>query len=160
MKARCWEISKELDEALLVFSRKHDLLVPGEKPHRERYEEWTRGEEFIDSLPSSCVFYADGLKKVYDDGVEFISSSAGEAPGVHSANYIANRMIERVAPEIVRCLDELRFSINPLQVVMERVRVFPDDLLRPDVQVLFSGLSLAEKLAFSEWSFERFGSGV
>lgn len=151
------EIAAELDAALFSFCRQYDLLIPGKVPRWERYEDWVRGERFIDSLPSECIIHADGLKKVYREGVEFTRSRRDEAPGFHAANFIENRMVERFAPEIARSLDRLAFAVNPLQRVFERVRVFPDDLLRPDVQALLGGLTSEEKLAFSEWCFGRFG---
>lgn len=124
-----------------------------------RYEDWVKGESVIDSLPQDLVIHDTFFKKVYGEGIEFKSSGGGESPVVHLKQYIKNRAIEDVAPEIARELALLAAAVRgrgeSAASVLARVRVFPNDLLSLADEVL--SLSAADRVELSLRTFERFG---
>lgn len=122
----------------------------------ERCEEGIKGDVFLDSLPRDLILHDTVFKKVYRGETEFLTGK-GCNP-VFVKNYLNNRAVEAVAPEIASELRLLREDLGggPLRRVMDRVRVFPDDLLRPDVQALVSGLLPLEKEWLSAWFVEVF----
>jgi len=99
-------IEKKLDNALKSFSRKFDLSIPFKKPTWSRYEDFIKGEEYIDKIPRECIIHDTFFKKVYGKGIEF-KKVAQEEPTVHLKNYIKNRAIEDIAPEIANSLNQL-----------------------------------------------------
>lgn len=150
------EICSLLDGTLQKVGVDYGLEI-GE-PIWERKEESIKGDFGLDGLPRDMVLHDTVFKKVYDDDLEFIEGKGVSAGYVK--NYLNNRALEDFAPEIVAALDGLHSEIsglNRLERVMERVVVFPEDLLRPDVQVLVAGLNGFERAFFSDWLFERFG---
>jgi len=69
------------------------------KTHRKEIE--IKGDEFIDSIPKDMNIHAETFKKVYDKGVEFLDE-------VNVTNYINNRALEDLSPELVKELINLR----------------------------------------------------
>ena len=106
------EIKKGMDEALLSFARRFKLMIPYQKPAWSRYEEWLKGDYYIDNLPKDLIIHDTIFKKVYAKGIEFKSSEIEKSPGVHVKNYIKNRAIENVSPEISRELISLRETLE------------------------------------------------
>lgn len=102
------EIQDRLDSALIEFLKLFKAAVPFEVPRWSRYEDFLKGEDYIDKLPRDCIIHDTYFKKVYDEGVEFKSSGEGEDPTVGVKNYIKNRAVEDVSPEIARELAETR----------------------------------------------------
>lgn len=94
------DIRERIDKALIVFSRQYDIILPLRKPVWSRYEDFLKGEEYIDKIPAETVIHDTYFKKVYGEGIEFIKTDKGEAPTVHLKNYIKNRAIEDLAPDI------------------------------------------------------------
>lgn len=65
-----------------------------------RQENEIHGEEFIDGLPKDLIIHDTYFKKVYPKGVEFHDTS-------YVKNYISNRALEKVSPDIVQALNNL-----------------------------------------------------
>ena len=86
-------ITKQIDEALNSFIDKFRIRVPGEEIRWCRYEDWIKGEEFIDKIPENLIIHDTFFKKVYGQGIEF-KKVGDEDPGVHMKNYIKNRALE------------------------------------------------------------------
>jgi hypothetical protein len=66
-----------------------------------RSEDKVMNEEMIDKIPLKMAFHTDIVKKVYNEhNVEF------KGPGA-AANYMSNRILEKVCPDISEALREL-----------------------------------------------------
>ncbi len=99
-------IEKRVDNALKEFSRKFSLSLPFVKPIWSRYEDFLKGEEYIDKIPRECIIHDTFFKKVYGKGIEF-KKAGPEEPVTHLKNYIKNRAIEDIAPEIANAITEV-----------------------------------------------------
>ena len=97
-------IELQIDNALYSFTKDFDLTLPKEKPIWSRYEDFLRGEDYIEKLPENLIIHADIFKKVYGKGIEFIHSEKTPNPTVSTENYIKNRALESFAPEIAEAI--------------------------------------------------------
>lgn len=109
-------ILRELDIALYCFSDQFGIRLKGEVPKWCRYEDWFKGEEYVDSLPKEVIVHDDTFKKVYGEGLEFKSGFHGADPGIMLRNYVKNRALEDVSPLIAR---ELALTRSMLCSVMD-----------------------------------------
>ena len=96
------EIEKKLDKALYEFARKYKITLHLKKPIWDRYEDFIKGEDYIDRIPKEVIVHDTYFKKVYGKGIEFKNTGEGEAPTVHLKNYIKNRSIEDISPLIAK----------------------------------------------------------
>jgi hypothetical protein len=88
-----------------------------------------KGEEVIDSIPRETIIHDTVFKKVYPEGVEFIGGK-GIEPGSRMKNYLKNRAVEDIAPELAYAVTSLVDSIVPMMdenkavlgALMEQVR--------------------------------------
>lgn len=136
------EITRLLDGALNHFISKFGLLSDA-LPVWSRHENWFRGEEFIDSIPSEVVVHARGFKKVYGSGVEFVGG-VEISPDIGIKRYIENRLREDFRIDyssVVEWADKNIFSLF--------------DVVR--YEVFINNFSVGNKSLFSDWLFERFG---
>jgi len=112
-----------------------------------RHEDSVKGEEFLDGLDPGLVLHDTYCKKVYEKEVEFSSP-------FYMKNFIANRSIERVAPEVARELQELRFlvecGIDRVALLKARIGCLGDVFRFGDE---IRGLSLEEREVLSDWLF-------
>lgn len=109
------EIKEKIDNALNDFIDRFNLrLEPERKPIWTRYEEWIKGEEFIDSIPRETIIHDTTFKKVYPEGIEFKSSKKGEEPLIHLKSYINNRSIEEREPIIAKEINNAYSAIIPI----------------------------------------------
>ena len=99
-------IKKKLDNALKEFSRQFALSLPFKKVIWVRHENWIKGDEFIDNIPRETIIHDTIGKKVYAEGWEFMGGKDKE-PTATIKNYIKNRAIEDIAPEIAASLNQL-----------------------------------------------------
>ena len=100
-------IAKEkMDYALDCFAKKFRIVLPYEKKIWGRAENWIKGEEFIDSIPIECIIHDTHFKKVYTEGLEFMSGK-GQDPTATIKTYIKNRCIEDISPEILKRLENI-----------------------------------------------------
>ena len=67
------DIRKSIDVALDNFMKRFKVRIRFEKPFWMRYEDWIKGEEFVDSLPADLIIHDTVFKKVYSEGVEFVN---------------------------------------------------------------------------------------
>jgi len=92
---------KEIQEALQSEFKKLKLSLDYSKAVWIRHEDGIKGEEFLDGLSSSLIIHDTYFKKVYANEVEM------KAPA-YVKTFIANRAIEKIAPEIAKELVELK----------------------------------------------------
>lgn len=102
------EIQAKIDSALNSFIEQFNLKLPFEKPSWDRYEDWIKGDDFIDKIPREVIIHDTYFKKVYGEGIEFKQTENKEKPSVHLKNYIKNRAIEDIAPEVCQELSANR----------------------------------------------------
>jgi hypothetical protein len=103
-------IMDRLDLALRDFATKSSLLQPGEQPVWGRYEDWIKGDDYIDKIPRECIIHDTVFKKVYEEGVEF-KGGKGDNPVVHMKNYIKNRSLEDFSPLLIKELEEIKLRL-------------------------------------------------
>ena len=75
-----------------------------------RHEDGVKNEEFIKHIPEGLILHDSFFKKVYGDELEFKSP-------IYLKNYISNRAIESVVPEIVKELQGIRDRLPELPKV-------------------------------------------
>ena len=92
------EIQKNIDNSINKFIEQFDIRIPGAEAKWSRYEDFVKGEEYIDKIPSEVIIHDTYFKKVYGKGIEFIKK--GVKPTVSLKTYIKNRAIEDISPEI------------------------------------------------------------
>ena len=99
----------EIESKLINAAEEFTKLVGGEavinKREWKRHEDEVKRESFIDSLPPDLVIHDTYFKKVYQKGVEFKSP-------VFVKNYIANRAIEDLSPEIAKEINIFNMKID------------------------------------------------
>ena len=110
------DIEKYINKALNQFIKEFKLSIPFTKPEWSRYEDFIKGEEYIDKIPREVIIHDTYFKKVYGEGIEFKNSGRGEEPTVHLKNYIKNRAIENIAPAIA---DELKNTQYMVKGILE-----------------------------------------
>lgn len=142
------EIKNKLDAALKIFSYRFKINLPSERPQWQRFEDWIKGEEFIDSIPKEVIIHDTVFKKVYGEGIEF----KGKTPVVNIKTYIKNRAIEEIAPKIALELKKIQEGNNPLKTLIPQIAK-PQDLLRPDLRNLYNKLNPLEKNYIDELTF-------
>lgn len=98
------EIKDKIDSAILEFINKFNLKLPFEHIVWDRGEDWIKGDDFIDKIPKETIIHDTYFKKVYPEGIEFI----GKNPTASIKNYIKNRAIEDISPEIAKELKYVR----------------------------------------------------
>ena len=101
-----------MDNALRIFCKEFNIEVFSLYPVWDRYENFIKGEEYIDSIPTNCIIHDTYFKKVYGDGIELKQTEAKEDPGVHIKHYIKNRIIEDITPEIAQELNKINNSLE------------------------------------------------
>jgi len=82
-----------------------------------RFEDWLKGDKFVDSLPKDCVLHDTYFKKVYAEGVEFKSTKDEKVPGVFLKNFIKNRCLEDKYEDIMSEIKGQRTIIRELMGV-------------------------------------------
>ena len=124
------EIQWIIDETLNNFIKEFKLKIPYRKPEWSRYEDFIKGEEYIDKIPREVIVHDTYFKKVYGEGIEFKNTKVGEAPIAHMKNFIKNRAIEDISPEISKELVEVRELVKgTLEINVSTAKMF-NDLIR------------------------------
>ena len=107
-------------------------------------EDKIKGEDKIDILPIKQKFHNEIVKKVYNEqNIEFSSPA-------FALNYISNRAIENISPEISNAL----YTVNPLRTLKMKVKKINDIFVYKDFVKI---LTKEEKAEFEEWIFETMG---
>jgi hypothetical protein len=109
------------------------------------------GEDAVNRIDSKLHFYNPIVKKVYNE------SNAEWSDPVFVVNYLRNRSIENIAPDIVLGLQAVLINQNPLAYLKSVVKIIDDVLVNKD---LVGVLSLEEKRDFELWLFDKFGVSV
>lgn len=101
ISGRAREIQDDLDLALKRVSVALKADFEESSIVWERFEDWIKGEEYIDRLPRDLILHDTVFKKVYGEGVEFIKESGNpdDYPGLKVKNYIKNRAREDLIPK-------------------------------------------------------------
>lgn len=118
------QIEARIDKALRDFSERFKLTKASKVPVWSRYEDFIKGEDFIDQIPEEVIIHDTFFKKVYGKGIEFKNTGKGEDPGVHLKNYIKNRAVEDISPIIANAL----LTANPLRA-LRQIILKPLDIL-------------------------------
>lgn len=112
------EILKTIDKALAEFIN-NTGITPNGLPVWDRYEDFIKGEDYIDKIPRDCIIHDTTFKKAYQEGIEFIQTPAKEAPQLHIKQYIKNRALEDFSPKIAAAIEEQGQGINKLEGTIE-----------------------------------------
>lgn len=111
------DIRQKIDAALLDFSTRFKINLPIAKPSWSRFEDFVKGEEYLDNIPEDTIIHDTHFKKVYGKGIEFIGKK-GEHPTSKLKNYIRHRAVEKIAPQIADEIKDLKDTIysdlNPI----------------------------------------------
>lgn len=107
LKAKREEIRAKLDRALTKFSREMKIWLPFKQPIWARYEDFVKGDSFIDSIPAEVIIHDTHFKKVYPKGIEFIGGM-NETPVVKLKNFITNQALVDFSPIIANEIALLR----------------------------------------------------
>jgi len=151
-------IKQRIDQALKQFSRKFNLIMPYERIKWTRYEDFIKGEEYIDKIPKEVIIHDTIFKKVYPDGIEFIDKSV--KPTVRIKTYIKNRAIENISPEICKELDKIYNILPRFELCKELVNECKTiEVMLKDTILLVKIPQLNEnqRNELSDYTFERFG---
>ena len=100
IKEKVNDIEKKLLLALNEFIKIYGGGVDISSKKWRRHEDEIKHESFIDSLPPDLVIHDTYFKKVYPKGVEFKGPT-------YVKNYISNRAIESIAPDISNSINNL-----------------------------------------------------
>jgi hypothetical protein len=100
----------EIEKSLRFEVSKLGLPLDYTKSFWLRHEDGVKNEEFIKHIPESLIIHDTFFKKVYGDELEFKSP-------IYLKNYISNRAIESVVPEIVNELEQIKLRLpEPINV--------------------------------------------
>ncbi len=110
------QIQEKIDDALDSFINRFNLRIPLKTPIWSRYEDFIKGDEYIDKIPREVIIHDTYFKNVYDEGLEFKNTKKGEEPTVHMKNYIKNRAIEDIAPGIA---EELKANREMSKMILD-----------------------------------------
>ena len=113
------EIKQYIDMALYQFIEQFKLKIPFVKPKWSRYEDFIKGEDYIDKIPREVIIHDTYFKKVYGEGIEFKNSGNNEDPTVFMKNYIKNRAIEDISPQIAEELMATRETVKGVLKINE-----------------------------------------
>ena len=112
---RVVEIEDNCIEAVKNFIKKYKGKAYYNEKRWSRHEDGLKGDEFLDKLPGNLIIQDKTFKKVYQDKVEFKSP-------VYMQNFINNRALENIAPEIAARLDKFTEAIN-LEIYNKRLHM-------------------------------------
>jgi hypothetical protein len=111
-------IQKELDEALFVFCDLHNLQIKN-KPKWSRYEDFLRGDDYLDKIPKDTIIHARIGKKVYDEGWEWHNSGDNEEPTERMVTYIENQSLTKNMPIIEKRFKEIEAKIDSFETKID-----------------------------------------
>ena len=115
------DIKKKMVDALRIFCKEYNIETIGNAAW-DRYEDFIKGEEFIDKIPIDTIIHDTYFKKVYGKGIEFIQTAEKEEPTVHLKHYIVNQATKRHSPEIASSIEMLGNALlNQLNPTIEKL---------------------------------------
>lgn len=96
---------------------------------KRRIEQGVHGDEFLDSIPADMIIHDTHFKKVYDRKVEFKSVDAVK-------NFISNRAVEKIAPEIAEEIAKTRVLQEELfDVLRQQAEINKDTATNLDILI-------------------------
>ena len=106
------EIRSRIDKAINHFSNRFKI---GKNAIIKwaRYEDWIKGEDYIDKIPTETIIHDTFFKKVYGEGMEFIQTPKKEEPTIHLKTYIKNQSIKEREPLIANEINNIYTTIHP-----------------------------------------------
>ena len=146
-------IKGAIDTALKSFIKTFNLKIDNSNPTWSRYEDWIKGDDYLDNIPEGTIIHDTVGKKVYKEGFEFTQTKNKEPPIVNMKNYIKERALEKFTPEIAKKLKDIKQSIellNPLNYLMQRIKAVEDVFNYKDI---IKSLSVTDKREFEAWLF-------
>ncbi len=115
------EIQKKMDDALGFFCKDYNIETIGTTSW-DRYEDFIKGEEYIDKIPFNTIIHDTYFKKVYGQGIEYKQTEDKEDPTVHLKTYIINQSLKKHSPEIAESIDNLGNALlNKLNPAIEKL---------------------------------------
>jgi hypothetical protein len=123
------DIKNKCMDAIKVFIKNFGGRAYFEESKWIRHEDAVHGEDFLDSIPKDTIIHDTYFKKVYQDHVEFKSPT-------FMKNYISNRAVEKLAPEIAKEINSLNNNImNNLAAYNESLKEYNENVkLHKEVQ--------------------------
>jgi hypothetical protein len=113
---------REIEAMLLGEVKKLELPLNYEKLIWIKHEDGLKGEEFLDEFVAQGHFIDDTyFKQVYvgkEANIEFKSPS-------FMKTYIANRSLEKLSPEIVKELQEIKLMLEGSSTIIQPKTVYP-----------------------------------
>jgi len=108
------EVDKRIDEvmdnlkegsvkALKIFMELHGGFSNFRETRSHRCEHGIHGDDYLDKIPSELIINDTYVKKVYKHKAEFLSTAAIK-------NYVSNRAVEKIYPEIAVEINKLNSS--------------------------------------------------
>jgi len=95
------EIENRCMDAIKVFVKKYGGRAYFEARKWLRNEDAVHGEDYLDKISKDTIIHDTYFKKVYSDHIEFKSPT-------FMKNYISNRAVENIAPEIAKEISDLK----------------------------------------------------
>lgn len=135
------EIRLSIDNSLFDFCNRFNYEILS-SPIWSRYEDWIKGESFIDSIPAEIIIHDPLFKKVYADGVEAIGG-LGDEPTESIRKYIHNRMAEKDFHVLNWCSE----NIHCVDHVFKFERIIKN-------------MSYNDRLVVTNYLFEKLGGNV
>lgn len=147
------EAVKEKD-SLLVTALKGFIEVHGGSSKFNIVKRWVGenkiiGEDSIQKIDPNILFRNPVVKKVYhESNVEF-------SDPVYVVNYLQNRALENVAPDINRALQTVLINQDPLKYLKSNIKSVEDII---NYSEIISPLSESDKEELWNWIFETYGT--
>lgn len=111
VKEKINEITSLIDKTIKDFCHRFDIRFDGNIT-KERYENWFRGDEFVEKLPKDMTIHETIFKKVYGKGLEFKGGEKEEPEDVYITNYIKHRTLD--VPKVNKRLESTDEKIDKL----------------------------------------------
>lgn len=116
---RCKE-RVETIETRCLENIKSFVEIWGGKPDYEqkkwvRFEDDFHGEDYVKSIPEDAIITDTYFKKLYPKGIEFKGKEREDVKFegmAHMKNFVSNRIVEEIAPEIAKSIDNLGNALD------------------------------------------------
>lgn len=135
------EIKNQIDHAIHTFCKQFNIEIIRDTTKWKRFEDWIKGEEYIDRIPEDMIIHDTYFKKVYETGIEFKKPKDIDVePAVYVKNYIKNRAIEDFSPEIAKAMTNMTIDI------LNNQKSFQEQALKPLIEQITLHLSVLRKI--------------
>jgi len=108
LKSRVDDIQKDMDNKCIEALKKMVSITGGSTDYKiiKRRGEWgIHNDEYLDKIPEDQIIHDTVFKKVYPNKTEFYDP-------VHIKNYVSNRAMEEIAPDVAEELNHTRELIK------------------------------------------------